>query len=132
MIAAQKIQIGLGVITSLTTLIFLCCFAGFFLSRNPIPSDAESMTVFLFVAWLFSLMIAIGSYFNTVKQSKIGLIALLIGAIFIAVTLGFWSFILLMWTGIFGLFPLVPTILSVLTAFSALIANFHNGNLLKK
>ena len=123
---AQKIEIGLGAATSLTTFIFFCCFAGFFLDRDNVPSDANSFAFFLFLIWLVSLLVAVGTYFNAVKQSKIALFILVIGTIFITVVLGFWSFFILLWGGIFGLFPLIPTVLSALTAITALNSRMKN------
>ena len=65
----QKVEIGLGVATSLATFIFFCCFAGSFLTRDNVPSDANSFAFFLFLVWLVSLLVAVATYFKR-RQAK--------------------------------------------------------------
>ena len=118
--SAQGSEIALGIAITLTTFVFFCFYAGFFLGEYSESSGANSFAAFLLLVWLFSLMVAFGAYFDSVKPGKITLTILLIGSTFVTVTLGCIGLIVLVWGGIFALFPLIPAVLSALTAILAL------------
>ena len=121
----QKLQISAGTLTSLTVLIDFSLFVGFILNREPRPSEANSFAIILLLVWLCSLIVAIGAYYNTVKQSNIGLTFLCVGATIVIIVLGFWSFVISIfggfWVGLLFFAPVVLSVITVILAFSSRI-----------
>lgn len=126
----QKLEIGVGVTTSLAVFVDFCMFAGFVLNRESKSSEANSFAIILLVIWVCSLMIAVGNYYNAVKQNNIALIAVFVGAIIVMVVLGFWGFVVSMFNGILvGVFFFVPVILSGISIILAISSRLEAKSL---
>ena len=117
----QRAGIGLGAATSITVFSIFALFVYFIVLRDPTPSDANDMAITLAILWLFSLVVAIGAYYNAVKHSKIALVALCISGGILIVVLGFIGFFVFIWWGpSFGLLLYTPVILSFATIILAI------------
>jgi len=122
----QKLEICIGIATPITELLYICYFIYYFgydsLINNPATSSTVDETVIIFaVVWLFSLLVAIGAYYDVTKQSALATVTLCIGAIFVIILLMPIGFFGLLYSGVLSAVLVVtPAILSAATMLIAL------------
>ena len=123
----QKLELCLGIATPIATLIYI--YFGFFrvvFLSTKFPSEINSSIIgagILFaLIFFFSLMVAVGAYFNA-KGSDIAIDILYIGCFVIIVFLGSWGFFVLAFWGLYyGLLVYSPVILSTATLLLTLLS----------
>lgn len=117
----QKLEIGAGIATPISISLYICFLFYYFgferLLNNPVRGNKPDLVVIIFfIGWLLSLLVGFGAYYNAARQSKLGGIAVCLGAVFIIITLVPLSFFVLINSGVLaGLLVITPAIFALVT-----------------
>ena len=119
----QKLEIGSGIATLIASSIYICISI---LPNIDLRNEGQTYTelfskIFLLIIFP-SLLTAIGSYIHSIKQSKTGLIALLLGGSFLILFFGlFFMLAKFYYHGLSnGWFAIIPGVFATLTIYFAL------------
>lgn len=126
MTTIQKMEISAGVLTSLLALIFPCSLVYRFELINEATGKIDNLISIMLVIWLFSIPVAIGSYFHATRGSIFALIVVYFGGIVFIIPLAYISFFILIWGGLLnGGLAASPILMFVITAGLAFISTLR-------
>ena len=117
----QKLEIGVGVISSLVVSLVFFLFVIFVYSLKPTPSDANPFAIIFLLAWICSLIVAVAAYYDVAKCNNITLAVVCIGGSAVTIIFVFFALIVsMMGVSLLSLIAISPSILSVVTIILAI------------
>jgi hypothetical protein len=127
----QKLELYAGLATQTVLLFYL--FLSLLIVGISTNESYKSLLEIVFVAWLFSLLIAFGAYAHSKKQSLFAFTTLFIGVILFVLIWGALTLLCLYFVKVRGiiypilaLIPLTLSILTIIFAVSSLPSNKEN------
>jgi hypothetical protein len=120
---SQKLEIGFGLATSISMLLYISWSIYYFGLTNKITNEIAPMLQTFGIVWLFSLVAAICAHYNSAKQSNIALLLLFISEFFVITILGYFGFFIFIWGGpLYGFYTITPAILAFMTIILAIFS----------